>query len=570
VIATCSLSPWLRSVAVGLLALVAQRADAAPAAPSFTLDVVAADSSNLPALHSFAVGEASGKWLLIGGRTNGMHPLVASSNGGKTPPPNAFPTSQANTNLWVVDPVTRASWSASLSSLPVSIADALAATNAQAYQDGDYLYVIGGYGNDHRTNQMTTFGTITALQVSATINAVIKGTPFDSYVRQYTSFVDCPAAALNAYNACYSTESGKCQTGPGWSACMQAAATTCQGQQATAEQQCGQHVVAGTVPAATPRNAGSYVKVTGGGLQKLGGVFYLVFGQQFEGLYSVNEGDYGKWPTKQQYTEQIVSLAVTPNRADIGVLHVALQNPNDPRRQYHRRDLNVLPAFGPTGQPRIGIYGGVFVIGQTSPYRNPMVVEPGAGYAPTITTDTAYQQMMSQYECSTLVAFDRTSNALYNVFFGGISLYYLNRGLNQLQLDEGMPFIADVTAMIRGSDSSWAEYVRQPPLDSRLGANGHFVLDPAVPRAGEIVYLDAIKTRTRVGYLYGGIQSDVANTNGNPSQVTRATNLLYEVWLNPAPPTIPYWIPTQPVINSSALRLPVPPTTRVTRPPARR
>jgi hypothetical protein len=101
---------------------------AATVGPRFTVDLVDVDSSTLPALQSFSAAQgSSGKWLIVGGRTNGLHLFVQSSNGGTTPPPNAFPTTSANQNLWVIDPFSVKAWSAPLSSLPAPISDALSA-----------------------------------------------------------------------------------------------------------------------------------------------------------------------------------------------------------------------------------------------------------------------------------------------------------------------------------------------------------------------------------------------------------------------------------------------------------
>ncbi len=49
----------------------------------------------LPGLHSFAAAQHEGKWLLIGGRKDGLHP----KNGG-------FQSSAANQSIYVVEPAT--------------------------------------------------------------------------------------------------------------------------------------------------------------------------------------------------------------------------------------------------------------------------------------------------------------------------------------------------------------------------------------------------------------------------------------------------------------------------------
>ncbi|HLM68915.1 MAG TPA: hypothetical protein VK358_15360, partial [Longimicrobium sp.] len=115
-----------------------------------------------------AYGQSGGEWLLVSGRRSGLHAI-------DTTLVNAFPTSGANDRAWVVNPATSEVWSVPLTSLPDSLADPLKATNANAYQDGDWLYLIGGYGHDSRTDSMVTFPTLTAIDVPRMIAAVKAG-----------------------------------------------------------------------------------------------------------------------------------------------------------------------------------------------------------------------------------------------------------------------------------------------------------------------------------------------------------------------------------------------------------
>ena len=532
---------------VGLLAVAAPHARAATP-PPFSLDLVPAESSTLPSLHSFVVGEANGKWLVIGGRTNGIHLFVASSDGGTTPPPNAFPPAQANRNLWVIDPQARQAWSYPLQNLKPAIADALSTTNANGTQDDKgNLVVIGGYGLDSTTKQMITFTTVTVLQVGNVINAIIAGQPIDSFIQQYPSVIDCPAWATAAYNQCLPGKQADCASKKGtdqWGPCMSQAAQSCQSNQSQALQTCAADVLKGnTATQNYPVNEGFYTRVAGGGLKRLGNVFYLAFGQNFQGLYSVNEGDYGKWPLNQVYTERVVMMGFSPDMKTLGVLGQVQQEQSDPIRQFHRRDLNVHQSLTASGTPSIGAYGGVFVIGETGAYRNPIIITQGSSPASAnVTVDTSYQQWMSQYECAAIPLFDRTSKSMSTVLVGGISLYYLDKKTNELQQDEGLPFIDNLT-VLTNAGSQWSEYVRHQPLDSRMGANGHFGAAPGLARsANGVLYVDGLKTRTLLGWVYGGILADVPHPGESPSRLSKASNALYEVWLTPTAPAAGYWL----------------------------
>ena len=47
--------------------------------PPFTVQIEPVITTPLPALHSFAFAQSGNKWLIIGGRTNGLHGLNSSS-----------------------------------------------------------------------------------------------------------------------------------------------------------------------------------------------------------------------------------------------------------------------------------------------------------------------------------------------------------------------------------------------------------------------------------------------------------------------------------------------------------
>lgn len=539
--------------------------------PRFTVELKSVDADDLPALQSFSLAKGSdGKWLIVGGRTNGLHPFVQSSNNGTTPPPNAFPIANANRRIWVIDPAARRAWSATLDGLPTQIADALSATNAQSRQEGNVLYIIGGYGWDSQKQQMTTFGLLNAIQVDETIKAVMNNSTLVNLIQQTGTYLDCPQFGVNAYNACDTdpkTGEGSCKPGPGWADCVKKVQARCRTQRQQAVGACVSCVQNGQTQcawngqtSAIPTVTGYYTKVTGGGLERVGNIFYLVFGQQFEGLYSILEGDYGKWPISQTYAEQVVALHFTQNPLAAAVLNVYQQDPNDLSAPYHRRDLNVLPALAPDGTTaRIVAHGGVFVPGQDSAYRQPVFIDNGSNPMSVKITVDQYEQVMSQYECAVLQMFDRSGGSagrMINVFFGGISLYYLDAKTGKLKIDSGLPFINSITSLTYNPDGSWSEYIRRAPMSGLMGSETKFVPLASVSAAGNgIIYLDAIQGNTMVGYLYGGIlasQSKAQDASDAGSKYTQASNALYEVWVSPAAPPQGYWVSTTSAATGTA------------------
>ncbi|HPI53081.1 MAG TPA: hypothetical protein PLU10_00245 [Chitinophagaceae bacterium] len=130
---------------------------------------------NLPGLQSFAFGQHDGKWLLIGGRKDGLHARQ---------PFNAFPGTQNNSTLYVVDPQTKQVWTASLSVLSTALSEQLQSTNMNFYQDQDTLVIIGGYAFATSVNDHITFPYITTIQVSGLMQAIENGNSITPYFKQ--------------------------------------------------------------------------------------------------------------------------------------------------------------------------------------------------------------------------------------------------------------------------------------------------------------------------------------------------------------------------------------------------
>lgn len=141
----------------------------------YTLELLPVNVTNLPGLHSFVFGQHENKWLLIGGRKDGLHARQ---------PFNAFPSTSNNTDLYVVDVNTNQIWSFSLNSLPTAIKEQLQSTNMNFYQDGNNLYIIGGYAFSATANGHITFDKLTAINVSGLVNAIINNQPITSFFKQ--------------------------------------------------------------------------------------------------------------------------------------------------------------------------------------------------------------------------------------------------------------------------------------------------------------------------------------------------------------------------------------------------
>ncbi len=151
----------------------------------FVFEIQEFQRTNAPGLQSFVLGHYSDYWLLIGGRTEGMH-------GFPTPPLGGFPTMYANKNFIVYNPVTDSIWTRSIyQDFSVANAEQFRSTNMQAYQTGNTLYLCGGYGKDSSLgsgllDSFITFPKFTAINVSGMINAIKSNSSVASFVRTLT------------------------------------------------------------------------------------------------------------------------------------------------------------------------------------------------------------------------------------------------------------------------------------------------------------------------------------------------------------------------------------------------
>lgn len=152
----------------------------------FVLDATEDVSANFPGaprLQSFAWAQWDGKWILISGRTAGFHGV-----GGKDA---EFLRAEANTKIWVVDPSGTGparTFSFPVASLPAKLAtvkDQWTSTSTLFVQDGDTLYLAGGYGQNSQ-GDWVTYPILSAVNLPALVDGVIQGRDTFSNTIAYT------------------------------------------------------------------------------------------------------------------------------------------------------------------------------------------------------------------------------------------------------------------------------------------------------------------------------------------------------------------------------------------------
>ncbi len=374
-----------------------------------------------PAIHSFAFAELNGNWLFVGGRTNGLHGFN---------PGDAFPKQYSNKNIFVVNPNTQETFSKNIfSDCSYNTADPMRSTNMQYYQDGNKLYLIGGYGYDSASNSLITFPVLTVIDVNETMQAIISGSSISPYIRQISD---------------------------------------------------------------------SRLQVSGGELQKLGDYFYLAGGHNFTGTYT-------RTVNNQIYTDKIQKFKIIDNGISISLSDYSSWTDTV---EFHRRDMNLVPAMKPDGvTPYMILYGGVFKRNVDLPFLNPIYIDADG---PAV--DYSFEQKMSQYTCSYLSAFNSNTGSMHTTFLGGTSLYYYNENTHILQYDSLVPFIDDITTLTRNSSGVSDERLSVNRLPALLGTNAKFILNESIPQySNKIIKLHEISGRTFAGIIYGGIRAILPN-----------------------------------------------------------
>jgi hypothetical protein len=157
-----------------LLLLSANLLSAQSASLPFTIEATedaAQEFPGAPHLQSFSFAQWQGRWVFIGGRISGYHAVGGGSAD--------FLRADANRDVWVIDTTVKPAqtYHAPVTQLPTRLSAVRAqwmSTGLLYFQDGDQLYICGGYGQDEQ-GRWTTFDVIAKVSLPVFIDGVIHG-----------------------------------------------------------------------------------------------------------------------------------------------------------------------------------------------------------------------------------------------------------------------------------------------------------------------------------------------------------------------------------------------------------
>lgn len=415
----------------------------------FRIQVELADFELPNGIHSYAFGRYRNKWLFITGRTNGMH--------GFNPDTGNFPPQQQNRVIYVIDPEKKKVYSRALtdpqSGLTSEQIDLLSVTSPQSYQRGNTLYITGGYGVDSSTGLFSTKPFLTAINLPGLIHWVTHHSHHETAAQHIRQISD------------------------------------------------------------------PIFQVTGGYMTQVDkGPTLLVFGQNFRGFY-VAESD-------GEYTNQVRRFRILDNGKQLSFIPLS-SKPHTPNPNFRRRDLNIVPMIFTKGSKQeegLVALSGVFTP-TTGIWTVPVEINRmGKSSMANPAKSCTFKQGMNNYACPTLGIFSCKDDAVYTVLFGGISFGFFVDG--HFQTDSEFPFINQFTTVKRNRKGHYTQHLMSaeypvilstqsnPGNQLLFGAGADFIPSKHLPRFNnDIAKLEDIDKPIVAGYIVGGIQSTLPNTN---------------------------------------------------------
>ena len=267
--------------------------------------------------------------------------------------------------------------------------------------------------------------------------------------------------------------------------------------------------------------------VCGGHLQKLDSVYYLVFGHRFDGRYdkSSTTGFF-----VQKYSNEIRKFTITENAGNIQIGNYSSIKDT---ANFHRRDFNLIPQIYASGVKALTAFSGVFQYTANLPYMTCIDITK-SGY----THQSGFNQNLSQYHSAVAALYDTTAKDQHNIFFGGISQYYIDSVSGNTVYDTLVPFVNTVSKVVRSAANTYQEFNMGIRLPGLIGTNAYFLPDPAINLINEeVIILNGLADSTRIGYIIGGIETPDKNIGQTDPSLSFARLQPLEVYYFNGSPT---------------------------------
>ncbi len=259
-------------------------------------------------------------------------------------------------------------------------------------------------------------------------------------------------------------------------------------------------------------------QVTGGEIETLpsDGFVYLFGGHNFTGEYTKPDTP----SFTQEYTNELRKFKLTDDGTTISISDLQVLNDT---AIFHRRDLNFEPVVFPGEEFGLVALSGVFQYEADWVWSHPVYIKED-----DFELDTLFDQLLNHYTCPVMTIYDSTTMTYFATLFGGIGQSYYNEDEDTIKQDLNVPFVNDISTIVRYADGTTEQVPMPISFDALLGSNMVFVLNTEIPHyENEVIKLHHIDGEIFAGYLFGGIHALIPNFT--PST---ASNRLFKVWLN--------------------------------------
>lgn len=442
-------------------------------------------SSTLPTIQSYAFGQVGDNYLILAGRTNGLHGF----NDG-TQDPNGtlnFPPAFQNTNLTVINPVTQQVWERSLSTSDLTSAqqDALSATSTVFYQpNATTLYVAGGYTSvtSGGNTSFVTSSNLTALNLGNVISWVQNGTgSLAGNIRQTSD------PSLQVTGGAMTQIGGKTMI-----------------------------------------------------------VFGQNFDGAYNSNTASISQTYTQQATTFTVVDNGTAISIANSTYDANLTTTSYPNgTSTPSNDYRRRDLNIVPTLTPDGHGNLtaGLtaLSGVFTPGGNV-WTIPVEIDANGTLTEKAASDpTAFKQAMNLYQSATINMYSLSTNTSHNVLLGGLSLFNYDSANGTFTFDDEAPWSGQTTDVVRDASGNYSQYLLQSAFYPTLtysgntttnlfGGGAQFLPASGLPLLSNgMIDMDSLANNTLLGYIYGGIMSP-----GPEPSSTAASSYLFEVHYTPS------------------------------------
>jgi hypothetical protein len=269
--------------------------------------------------------------------------------------------------------------------------------------------------------------------------------------------------------------------------------------------------------------ADSNLAICGAHLQKMDSVYYLVFGHRFDGRYDKTDTS---GFNVQVYSNEIRKFQIADDGANLSLYNYSAIRDT---ANFRRRDYNLIPFIDPFRGEGLLAFSGVFQPHINLPYLNPIEI-----YKDTVIIRTDFNQNLNQYHSAVCALYDSVDYLQHNVFFGGISMYYVDTVTQQTITDSLVPFVRTISDVARDIDFTYHEFRAGIRMPSLLGTNAYFLNDLNVPLYRKhFINLNMLPYHQRIGYIVGGIESlDLNIADNDPSVMSHANATVWEVYLD--------------------------------------